>query len=139
MVLGKRVLAVVRLNRRGNAVVEFALILPILLAVVFGITEFGRAWLTVNVMNTAVREGARLAVVTGPDVSAVKSRVTAVLTAAKVTAKTITVTGPDSADPERKVTVSVTSDFKVLPGKILGTFKGTIPLQASTTMRHESL
>jgi hypothetical protein len=42
----------------------------ILLLVVFGITEFGRAFLTLNILNTAAREGARLAVVTAPDVDA---------------------------------------------------------------------
>jgi Flp pilus assembly protein TadG len=103
--------------------------------VVFGITEFGRAWMTVNVMHTATREGARLAVVTGPDTTAVKARVTEMLNAASITPTSISVSGPD---PDRKVTVSVTTDFTVIPGQILGTFQGTIGLSASTSMRHES-
>ena len=37
----------------GNAVIEFALILPLLLMVVFGITELGRAIMTVNVLTQA--------------------------------------------------------------------------------------
>jgi Flp pilus assembly protein TadG len=127
-----------RSNNRGNAVVEFALILPLLLLIVFGITEFGRAWMVVNVMATASREGARLAVVTGPDVAAVEQRVTEVLDAARITATSITVVGPDPHDPHRRVTVTVRSDFTVIPGEILGSFRGTIPLEASTSMRHES-
>jgi Flp pilus assembly protein TadG len=127
-----------RRDCRGNAVIEFALILPLLLLIVFGITEFGRAWMTVNVMATATREGARLAVVTGPDVPAVEQRVTNILDAANITPTSITVEGPDPLDPERKVTVTVQSDFAVIPGQILGSFTGTIPLQASTSMRHES-
>ena len=125
-------------NCRGNAVIEFAVILPFLLLVVFGITEFGRAWMTVNIMATATREGARLAVVTGPDVAAVEQRVTEVLDAARITATSITVEGPDALDPQRRVTVTVNTDFNVIPGQILGSFNGTIPLQASTSMRHES-
>ena len=41
----------------------------------FGITEFGRAWLTMNVLTSAAREGARLAVVTAPDEARVIDRV----------------------------------------------------------------
>jgi Flp pilus assembly protein TadG len=115
-----------------------ALVLPMLLLLVFGITEFGRAWMTLNVMHTASREGVRLAVVTGPDVTAVETRVTEVCNAAVITPTSITVTGPVSGDLARRVTVTVTSDFTVIPGKILGTFQGTIPLSASTTMRHEA-
>ena len=52
---------------RGQSVLELALILPILLMLVFGIAEFGRAWMTLNVLTGAVREGARIASVT-PDI-----------------------------------------------------------------------
>lgn len=112
--------------------------LPLLLLLVFGITEFGRAWMTVNVMYTAAREGARLAVVTQPDVGAVETRVNEVLTAAHITSTGVTVTGPAADDPSRKVTVTVTSNFTVIPGKVLNMFEPVIPLTASTTMRHES-
>ena len=126
-------------NRRGNAVVEMALVLPILLLLVFGITEFGRAWMTVNVMHTASREGARIAVVSGPDVALVNSRVNQVMAAANITPTSITVVGPDIADVvERKVTVTVTADFVVIPGKVLTMFEPVLPLSASTTMRAES-
>lgn len=115
-----------------------ALLLPLLLTLVFGITEFGRAWLTVNVMHAASREGVRLAVVTGPDSSAVFARVTEVLAAGNITATSIVVSGPAPFDPTRKVTVTVTADFTAIPGKILNSFQGTFPLSASTSMRHES-
>jgi Flp pilus assembly protein TadG len=133
-----RQLALLLKDRRGNSVIEFALLLPILLLVVFGITEFGRAWMNVNVLATAAREGARLAVVTDPDVAAVQARVTEVLTAARITPTSISVAGPDDADPQQRVTITVTSDFVVIPGSILGTFNGTIPLRSTVTMRHES-
>jgi Flp pilus assembly protein TadG len=135
---GKKELAFLIKNRRGNAVVEMALILPILLLLVFGITEFGRAWMTVNVMYTASREGARIAVVTDPDDAAVNSRVNQVMSAAHITPTSITRVGPVSGDFERKVTVTVTSDFVVIPGKVLNMFAPVIHLSASTTMRHES-
>jgi len=45
----------------GAALVEFAIVLPILLLLVFGVVDFGRALYTVNNLTSAVREGARLA------------------------------------------------------------------------------
>lgn len=47
----------------GQSLVEFALLLPILMGVVIGIFEFGRAWNVDQVLTNAAREGARLAVV----------------------------------------------------------------------------
>ena len=79
------------------------------------------------------------AIVTGPDVPAVQARVTQVLTAAGITPTAVTVNGPDPADPERLVTVTVQANFQVLTGNLLGTFSGTIPLNATSVMRHEAM
>lgn len=49
----------------GQALVEFALVLPILLMVVIGVFEFGRAWNTYQVITDASREAARKVVVRG--------------------------------------------------------------------------
>lgn len=49
-----------RLRREdGAAVVEFALVLPILMILVFGIVDFARAFYTINSLVSAAREGAR--------------------------------------------------------------------------------
>jgi len=50
-------------NTKGQSLVEFALILPMMLVVMFMITEFGRALYMFNVLSAASREGARHAVV----------------------------------------------------------------------------
>jgi Flp pilus assembly protein TadG len=47
----------------GQALVEFALVLPMLLLLVFGIIEFGRAWNARQVLTDAAREGTRTMVV----------------------------------------------------------------------------
>jgi Flp pilus assembly protein TadG len=123
-------------GNRGQSVIEFALVLPLLLLLLFGITEFGRAWMTANILTSAAREGCRLAVVTAPDVAAVQARVRDVCAAAGVTPTDIIVTSPDT---ERRTTVTVWADFTIIPGQILGTFNGTITLVATSVMRHESL
>ena len=46
---------------RGQALVEFALILPILLLIVAGIFDFGRALFTYSEVSNAVREATRYA------------------------------------------------------------------------------
>lgn len=127
-----------QLRRRsaGNAVVEFALVLPLFLLLVFGVTEFGRALSVVQVLNSAAREGARIAAVTDPDQQAVEDRVNEVLAATSVTPTAVVVEGPVGS-PESTVRVTVTSDFVVLSGSVLGTFSGTITLSGVSVMRHE--
>jgi Flp pilus assembly protein TadG len=48
-------------RRRGAVAVEAALVLPMVLVLLFGIWEVGRFVLVGQVLNTAAREGARLA------------------------------------------------------------------------------
>jgi Flp pilus assembly protein TadG len=57
----KRNLSLLRLFRqeRGGIAVEFAIIIPILLLLVFGIVDFGHAWYMDHLMSNASREGAR--------------------------------------------------------------------------------
>lgn len=120
---------------RGNAVIEFALILPLLLLMVFGITELGRAIMTVNVLTQAAREGARVAAVAGADSTAVTARVMEVLDAANITpaAGGITISGPDA---NKAITVTVETDFQILSAKALS-IQGVIRLKGSTVMRFE--
>ena len=46
-------------RRTGAAAVEFAIVLPIFLILIFGIVEFGRAMMAMQVITNAAREGAR--------------------------------------------------------------------------------
>jgi Flp pilus assembly protein TadG len=52
---------------KGQSLVEFALILPILLIIMLGMVEFSRAWETVNIMTSAAREAVRVMAITAPD------------------------------------------------------------------------
>ena len=65
MVLGRdlavRQLCRSKLSERGQAAVEFALVLPFLLIMLIGIVEFGRAWNQHQVITDAARETARRA------------------------------------------------------------------------------
>ena len=50
---------------RGAAAVEFALVMPILLALVFGIIDFGRVYFTTSTLSHAAREGVRVVALGG--------------------------------------------------------------------------
>jgi Flp pilus assembly protein TadG len=52
-----------RRNERGQALVEFALVVPLLLIMVMAIIDFGRAWNLHQTITDAAREGARQSVI----------------------------------------------------------------------------
>jgi Flp pilus assembly protein TadG len=57
MIGHRRVLG--RRSHRGQALLEFALVLPVFLLIVFGIIDIGRYVYLTNAFNEAAREGAR--------------------------------------------------------------------------------
>ena len=73
-------------SERGQSLVEFALTLPMLLVVMFMVTEFGRALYQYNILAQATREGARVGVVSAEaDVPVVgPDRMTELLSAAGI-------------------------------------------------------
>lgn len=62
-------------DKKGQALVEFALVLPILLVVVLGIVQFGVILNGYVSITHAAREGARMAAVGGGDEDDIKNRV----------------------------------------------------------------
>ena len=52
-----------RRGGRGQSLVEFALVLPILLLMLMGIVDAGRLIYTYNTVSNAARQGARIAIV----------------------------------------------------------------------------
>src|SRR5665647_1431315 len=48
-------------SERGAIAVEFAILVPVFLLLVFGIVDFGHAWYMKHMMSDASREGARYA------------------------------------------------------------------------------
>jgi len=98
---------------RGAALVEFAIVLPMLLLVVWGIVDFGRLFFTSNSLATSVREGARYAaVLSSPSAgtAAIKSKVQASFTpfgGPALTAGLITVL--DNSLVDGTVTVRITN------------------------------
>lgn len=131
---------IINRKRRGAAAVEFALVAPLFIMMLFGIIEFGRGMMVQQMLVNATREGAREAVLPGATESAVKSTVVTFLTNSSIPCTTDDVTV--SPDPETEfnngqITVSVSIPFSTvswIPSSYL-----TANLQASTSMRSERL
>ena len=84
-----------RRRERGAALIEFALVFPMLLVLTLTVVDVSRAFFVKNLAYQAAREGVRVLVVsTLADTVAV--RVMQVAGAAKVTLKNLSITGPDA-------------------------------------------
>jgi Flp pilus assembly protein TadG len=129
-------------GRKGQALAEFALILPVLFLLIAGIIEFGRAWNIKQVVTDASREGARYAVVKNasvPNAAAVETKVRERLALGGVTTATVTVSGAwrSTASP---ATVAVSTQYRMgWVGAIMSWVGGssTITIASTTTMRNE--
>ncbi|MDT8420468.1 MAG: TadE/TadG family type IV pilus assembly protein [Desulfuromonadales bacterium] len=146
-------------NERGAAAVEFALILPLLLLLVFGGVEFGLVLFNKQVLTNASREAARAGIVVvseDPDTGVI-SRVldNEIITVAKNYCANYLVTF-DPADPpptvlvdhsagqdfgqDLKVTINYSYKFLLVPDlkSLFGDSSSSdLTIAATTTMRYE--
>ena len=135
---------------RAAAMVEFAIVLPVLLLIVFGIVDFGRALYTLNDLTAAAREGARKAAVQLPDPTTaavqttIKSTVKAYVIAFggdSLTDSGITVTfNPSAATATlQSITVTIVNyPFKPITPLAGMIGLGTITMSPSATFRWEA-
>lgn len=129
-----------RKERRGAALVEFAIVSPILFLLVFGMIEYGRMVMVQQIITNAAREGARLGVLDGTTTGDVQTAVTDYLSGASVSGADVTVdpSPPDSAGFGEPVTVTVSVPFNQVSWLPTPLFIGGKTLQSSTVMRRES-
>jgi Flp pilus assembly protein TadG len=152
-------------NERGQAVIEMALTLPLLLLVVFGIIDFGFMFQRYESVTNAAREGARLGVLQGSagyTATEAQNRALDYLLAsglngtvrpcggaevkntmcAQMTTSTVTVAGSTPAKTVQQVRMIVEYDHEhSFVGPIMqlfgGSAWGTIRLRSASTMRLE--
>jgi Flp pilus assembly protein TadG len=129
-----------RTKRRGSAIVEFAVIAPLFVLLIFAMIEFGRMIMVKQILTNAAREGARLAVVSGTTDQNVLDKVSTYMTNAGIGSTTQTVSPSlTSAETGDSITVTVSVPYKDvawLPVDILKWGKDTV-LKASVVMRKE--
>lgn len=128
-----------RRTEKGNVAVEFAFVLPVLLLIVGGILDFGRAYWFKQTLTWASREGARQASILTKDNWNLGTVKTKVITAVKdgcganITADNVAVTPESGPAGGSELTVEVTMpfNFMMIPYTIEN-------LAGKTTMRFES-
>lgn len=129
------------LCRWGGAILETALVLPVLMSVTFGGIEFGYFYWIQSTVQGAARNGVRAGIVSGATNTDVTNAVNAELTAAglKTSAYTIT-TSPSSiaaVTAGTNITVTVSSTWSQVGFKVLGLISSSQSVSGSCVMRHE--
>jgi len=142
-------------DQRGQALAEFALVLPLILFFIAGVVEMGRAWNIKQAVTDAAREGARYTVVKDdavPTLADVQSKIEERLALAGVTTSTIGFSSADAACSVvancfhndvgygKEMTVSVATQFQMgLMGALLGWagVPAAVEISTTATMRNE--
>jgi Flp pilus assembly protein TadG len=120
-------------RENGQDVVEFALILPLLLLLIFGIVEFGIVMFSYNTISNAAREGARVSVISGATTDEIVAAVQALAPGLGLTAANITLSAVESSTK-----VEVAYDYHIITGPIAQAVGDpVIHLHTSATMRRE--
>ena len=124
------------LRKRGQAMVEFALVLPILLIILMGIMEFGLVFHEYLVVTHAAREGARVAVLGGTDAE-INATVTSAADSIDRGALTTTI-APGVRVRGQQVTVQVTNTVPLITPLFSAIFpQNPFPVSGTSIMRVE--
>jgi len=128
-----------RRQRRGAAAVEFAVVAPVFVLLVFGMIEFGRMVMVQQMLTNAAREGARLGVIEGNTSNDVETRVDNYLAAANITGATVGVatlpaSGSDTGD---RISVTVSIPFGQVSWLPTPMYLGGTSLASTAIMRVE--
>jgi Flp pilus assembly protein TadG len=122
---------------RGQSMVEFTLILPVLMLMIFGIYQFGQTYSDYIQVTNAARTGGRKALVSRSDTNGVADTITAAQNATWWLNKSNMVVSVSPAQPwttGEEVTVTVTYPYAI---SLLGFVAGSGTLKSSTTVRIE--
>jgi len=131
-----------RQERRGAAVVEFAIVAPVFFAFTLGMIEVGRAVMVQQIITSASREGARQAVLNGATQSSVTTYINNYMSSASISATPtvgISPSLPTASGYAGPVTVTVSIPFSQVSWSPSPIFLNGSTLTASTTMQSEAM
>lgn len=97
-----------RRAQKGQSIVEFSLLLPVLLIILLGLLDLGRVWHAVVTVNDCAGEGALYAAIRPDDLDGVRARAAAASSGlVQVDPDAVTVELPQDLEPGALVTVTV--------------------------------
>jgi Flp pilus assembly protein TadG len=126
-----------RRRSRGQAMVEFTLILPCLMLLILGIYQFGQTYADYIQVTNAARDGGRKALVSRGDTNGVADTITAAKAATwwlDTTKMGVTVSPAQPWTEGQNVTVTVTYPYSI---SLLGFVVASGTLKSATTVRME--
>ncbi|MHC1682227.1 MAG: TadE/TadG family type IV pilus assembly protein [Clostridiaceae bacterium] len=124
-------------NQKGQSLVEFAIILPLLLLIVMAIIEFGMMLNSYITIQSASREGARTAIVGSSNIE-IQNLIVNTTPNLKASQLTINITPNESSRKSGEpLTVKLTYNYDLTVPIISSLFNNVIVLNAETTMRIE--
>ncbi|MGG2025715.1 TadE/TadG family type IV pilus assembly protein [Gottfriedia sp. S16(2024)] len=121
-------------SEKGQSLVEFALVVPVLILLLFGILDFGRVYYTYLTLDHAGREAARTASI-GKDDATIKGVAISDAAGIKLTSDKITIS-PGTRSSGDNVTVTITYPVDFLT-PVIGQIVGTFNIKNTTVMRVE--
>jgi len=126
-------------RRRAAAVVEFAVVLPLLLTVLFGIIEYGWVFMVRQTLQTAAREGCRLAVLqtSVAPYTNVLQRVSEVMAPTGLSTYAVSMSHATAGNPVETITITIPYNDVSLMGGFFGTHN--YDLGGTCTMRKEGM
>ncbi|MGB2984718.1 MAG: TadE family protein [Phycisphaerae bacterium] len=124
---------------RAAAVVEFAVVLPLLLTILFGIIEYGWVFMVRQTLQSAAREGCRVAVLqtSVTPYTDVTTRIDDVMQPTGLTSYQTTMTHATVPNPVEAVVITVPYNDVSLLGGFFGTYD--VDLTGSCSMRKEGM
>jgi Flp pilus assembly protein TadG len=144
-------------RRDGSTIVQAAIVLPVVMMFLFGILEYSRYVMLLQIMTNAAREGCRYAVMHtdpveinsvtyGSATSNVTTIITNMLGGQTLSSQSISIYASDAlgnntgtwenASAGTWITVKITGNFVSILPKFLG-MSSTIPITAESVMRSE--
>jgi len=93
--------------KRAAAVVEMAVVLPILITILFGIIEFGWTFMSYQSIVNAAREGCRVAVLEGSTDTDIENRISQYMSLAGLNTYTGNLIHSTSGNPTETVVINV--------------------------------
>jgi len=117
-------------RERGAAAVEFALVIPVLLLLVFGMLEFSRAYNVQISLTGAAREAARVMAIHDDPTLAKNAAVSAAPSVALTTSQVSVSPSSCSANPGATVNVTIKYPLTLMTGL----FGASIPMSAVGAM-----
>lgn len=122
-------------KNKGQALVEMAIILPVLIALIFGMTDFARVLNGYLAATEASREGARVAALSGNNAAVELAVVNAApsLDPTKLTVATV----PETRNRGDSVTVTVTYNIEIITPLVNTMLTNPLPIICQTIMRVE--